>query len=402
MLFRKKIILAVTGSIAAYKSALLTRLLVKAGAEVKVIMTDSAKSFITPLTLSTLSKNPVHSDFTLGPQGEWVNHVELGLWADAMIMAPASANMLANCAQGACHNLMAAVYLSARCPVFFAPAMDLDMWRHPATQNNVRALRSYGNYIVEPASGELASGLVGEGRMAEPDEIVSRLEQFFNMGHQLRGRKILITAGPTREAIDPVRYISNHSSGKMGYALAEVLAERGAKVYLVSGPVDLKPVNPSIERIMVETASEMAREAKRIFPDCHGAILAAAVADFRPGEVATEKIKKDAALPEIRLEATEDILAALSATRRPEQVLAGFALETQSGKAHAEQKLHKKQLDFIVLNEFNSENPVFGSDYNTIHIYSKPKGWQDFGATTKSEAARAIADTFNELLNHDA
>ncbi len=402
MLFRKKIILAVTGSIAAYKSAPLTRLLVKAGAEVRVILTNSAKEFITPLTLSTLSKNPVHSSFTLGEQGEWVNHVELGLWADALLVAPSSANTLSYCANGLANNLLAAVYLSARCPVFFAPAMDLDMWKHPSTQRNIAALRNYGNYILEPAAGELASGLVGEGRMMEPEEIVDRLESFFNLNKQLKGKKVLITAGPTREPIDPVRYISNHSSGKMGYALAEELAERGAEVVLVSGPVELKLFHPTIRVISVSTAEEMRNACVEVFPSCHAAILAAAVADFRPQAASEEKLKKKALGEHLAITKTKDILKELSQMVSNGQVLGGFALETENGRQNAEEKLHTKNLDFIVLNEFNSENQVFGSDFNTIQILSKTKGWMQLGAQTKTEAARDIAELLNDLLKHDA
>lgn len=401
MLFRKKIILAVTGSIAAYKSALLARLLVKAGAEVRVVMTESSKDFITPLTLSTLTKNEVVSSFTTGPNGAWTNHVELGMWADVMLMAPASANMLAQCANGSCHNLMAAVYLSARCPVFFAPAMDLDMWRHPATQNNIDLLRSRGNFIIEPASGELASGLVGEGRMAEPDEIVHRLETFFNLARQMQGKKILITAGPTREAIDPVRFISNHSSGKMGFALAEELASRGASVVLISGPVSLKVQHPSIERINVTTAEEMLQEARSVFPSCDAAILTAAVADFKPANPADSKIKKEQAPNNISLTGTTDILKELASGRTKKQRIGGFALETNDGKKHAEAKLQNKNLDFIVLNELSEQNAVFGSDFNSIEIYSPNLGWQNFGKQSKAEAARSIAAFLDQIFQND-
>jgi phosphopantothenoylcysteine decarboxylase/phosphopantothenate--cysteine ligase len=401
MLFRKKIILAVTGSIAAYKSALLARLLVKAGAEVRVVMTDSSKDFITPLTLSTLTKNEVVSSFTSGPNGAWTNHVELGIWGDVMLMAPASANMIAQCANGSCHNLMAAVYLSARCPVFFAPAMDLDMWRHPATQHNVDLLRSRGNYIIEPASGELASGLVGEGRMAEPDEIVHRLETFFNLARQMHGKKVLITAGPTREAIDPVRFISNHSSGKMGFALAEELAARGASVVLITGPVSLSLQHPTIARIDVTTAAEMLLEAQKAFPECDAAILTAAVADFKPAEIAESKIKKDQAPGSISLTGTTDILKELASNRQPNQHIGGFALETDNGKANAELKLQNKNLDFIVLNELSEQNSVFGSDFNSIAIFSKESGWQEFGKQSKAEAARSIAGFLDKIFHNE-
>jgi phosphopantothenoylcysteine decarboxylase/phosphopantothenate--cysteine ligase len=400
MLFRKKIILAVTGSIAAYKSALLTRLLVKAGAEVRIVMSDAAKDFITPLTLSTLSKNPVHSSFTLGPEGEWVNHVELGLWADLMIMAPASANMISNCANGSCNSLMAAVYLSAKCPVFFSPAMDLDMWKHPSTQKNIESLRSYGNFIIEPASGELASGLVGEGRMAEPEDILQQLEDFFNLPRQFANKKILITAGPTREMIDPVRYISNHSSGKMGYALAEELAHRGAHVTLISGPVSLSAKHPNIQVIHVQTAHEMLDAAKMNFEDSDAAILTAAVADFKPKSQASAKIKKSDATLNLELEETTDILQTLGLNKRSNQILAGFALETNQGREHAELKLKNKNLDFIVLNELSNDNQVFGNDFNSIEIYSSKSGWKSFGKQTKAEAAKEIAIFLEQLFNH--
>jgi phosphopantothenoylcysteine decarboxylase/phosphopantothenate--cysteine ligase len=400
MLFRKKIILAVTGSIAAYKSALLTRLLVKAGAEVRIVMSDAAKDFITPLTLSTLSKNPVHSSFTVGQQGEWVNHVELGLWADLMVMAPASANMISNCANGSCNSLMAAVYLSAKCPVFFSPAMDLDMWKHPSTQKNIAALRSYGNFIIEPASGELASGLVGEGRMAEPEEIVRQLESFFNLPRQLVNKKILITAGPTREMIDPVRYISNHSSGKMGYALADELAMRGAHVTLISGPVSITAKHPNIHVIKVQTANEMLDAAKNAFEDSDAAILTAAVADYKPKSPSTSKIKKANAALNLELEETTDILQTLGLNKKDNQILAGFALETNQGREHAELKLKNKNLDFIVLNELSNDNQVFGNDFNAIEIYSKRSGWQSFGKQSKTDAAKEIAEYLEQIINH--
>lgn len=400
MLFRKKIILAVTGSIAAYKSALLTRLLVKAGAEVRIVMSDAAKDFITPLTLSTLSKNPVHSSFTLGHQGEWVNHVELGLWADVMIMAPASANMIANCANGNCNSLMSAVYLSAKCPVFFSPAMDLDMWKHPSTQKNIAALRSYGNFIIEPASGELASGLIGEGRMAEPDEIVHQLEAFFNIPRQIVNKKIVITAGPTREMIDPVRYISNHSSGKMGYALADELALRGAHVVLISGPVSLTTKHPNIQVINVQTAHEMLDAATKAFEGSDAAILTAAVADYKPKSPSSSKIKKANVTLTLELETTADILQTLGLSKRPNQIVAGFALETNNGRENAELKVKNKNLDFIVLNELSEQNQVFGNDFNSIEIYSNISGWESFGKQTKAEAAKEIATYLDQLFNH--
>ena len=400
MLFRKKIILGVTGSIAAYKSAALTRLLVKAGAEVRVLMTDSARDFITPLTLHTLSRNPVHSSFTLGPQGEWVNHVELGLWADAMIIAPSSANTLANCANGVCSSLLNAVYLSARCPVFFAPAMDVDMWHHPSTQSNIERLSGFGNFIIEPNSGQLASGLVGEGRMAEPEEIVMRLQEHFARYRLMHDKKILLTAGPTQEPIDAVRFISNHSSGKMGYALAEELAARGAKIDLVSGPVAIRAVHPNITVIPVTTAEEMYAECMRRFADKDAAILTAAVADYQSENPVEGKIKKNDQALQLHLKPTRDILAALGEVKQSGQFLAGFALETSDGKANAEKKLKTKKLDFIVLNLLSKDNTVFGSDQNHIEIGSADGSWKPFEKKSKSEVARDIADYLNELMLH--
>ena len=400
MLFRKKIILGVTGSIAAYKSAMLIRLFVKAGAEVRVVMTESSKDFITPLTLSTLSKNQVHSSFTVGSQGEWVNHVELGLWADVIIIAPASANMLSVCANGLCKNLLAAVYLSARCPVFFAPAMDVDMWKHPSTKSNVKTLKSFGNHFIEPGNGELASGLVGEGRMSEPEEILNVLQTHFSSFHQMKGKKIMITAGPTREAIDPVRYISNYSSGKMGYQLASELASRGAEITLISGPVDIEIANPAINLVKINSAEEMYNAAIAGFQGKDAAILTAAVADFRPENVASEKIKKSEAPEHISFTLTEDILSALGKVKKNRQLLGGFALETAEGRKNAETKLKNKNLDFIVLNELSGENQVFGSDFNKISIYSKKEEWKSFDKKTKTEVAADIADYLNELFRN--
>jgi phosphopantothenoylcysteine decarboxylase/phosphopantothenate--cysteine ligase len=398
MLIRKKIILGVTGSIAAYKSAPLTRLLIKQGAEVRVVLTESARDFVTPLTLSTLSKNPVESSFTTGEKGQWVNHVEMGLWADAFLIAPASAFTISSCANGLAGNLLTAIYLSARCPVFFAPAMDLDMWKHPSTTENIAKLRSFGNLIIEPGIGELASGLVGEGRMSEPEEIVSFLDDYFSSRQQFKGKRIIITAGPTREPIDAVRFISNHSSGKMGYALAEELASRGAHVILVSGPTERKLNKGSIELIHVETAQQMADVVLHMYDSCHAAILSAAVADYRPKYAASGKIKKDGEVPQIELEETTDILFELGKRKKEGQFLGGFALETSNGRAHAEQKLHKKNLDFIVLNVLSDENPVFNNDENQIEILLRDKQWKTFPKMQKAEAASFIADTLNNLI----
>jgi phosphopantothenoylcysteine decarboxylase/phosphopantothenate--cysteine ligase len=400
MLFRKKIILGVTGSIAAYKSASLTRLLVKAGAEVRVVMTESARDFITPLTLHTLSRNPVHSSFTNGQQGEWVNHVELGLWADAMIIAPASANTLAHSSNGICESLLSAVYLSARCPVFFAPAMDVDMWKHASTQENIQRLRGFGNLIIDPTSGQLASGLMGEGRMAEPEDIVVAISSFFARNRLMHDKKILMTAGPTQESIDAVRFISNHSSGKMGYALAEELASRGANIELVSGPVMLEAKHPNITVIPVRTADEMFEACMSRFSEKDAAILTAAVADYRPESTFEGKMKKSDQDLSIQLKPTRDILAALGNLKHEGQFVAGFSLETSEGKIHAEKKMQNKHLDFIVLNTLTKENVVFGSDLNQIEIGSPDGKWRSFDQKTKSEAARDIADYLNELMLH--
>lgn len=400
MLFRKKIILGVTASIAAYKSALLARLLVKAGAEVKVVMTHSSQEFITPLTLSTLSKNPVYSSFTTGNQGEWVNHVELGLWADALVIAPSSANTLANSANGICNNLLQAVYLSARCPVFFAPAMDVDMWCHPSTQNNISRLEQYGNHILHPQSGELASGLVGEGRMLEPEDIVKTLEHFFAVEKQMKHLNVLITAGPTQEKIDDVRYISNHSSGKMGYAIADELANRGAKVTIVSGPVNIKPSNTSINVVNVLSAAQMKEEVKARFSDCNVALLVAAVADYRPLQSVAGKIKKTTSNLQLDLVQTDDILAEIAANKSNNQIVGGFALEMENAKENAQTKLTNKKLDFIVLNELSNENDVFGNEYNKISILNKKLQWESFEKKSKSEVASDIADFINNIVKN--
>ncbi len=401
MLFRKKIILGITGSIAAYKSALLARQLIKAGAEVRVIMTESAKDFITPLTLQTLTKNPVHNSFTIGQQGEWVNHVELGLWADAMIIAPASANTLGHCANGICESLLVAVYLSARCPVFFAPAMDVDMWHHPSTQRNIQILQSYGNHIISPGTGELASGLIGEGRMCEPEEIVEKLEAYNSHLRLMRGKKVLVSAGPTIEPIDDVRFISNHSSGKMGYAIANELASRGADVTLVSGPVDNLKLRPEVNLIRVNTALEMFRVCTERFPSVDAAIMTAAVADFKPKQRHEGKIKKQEAVMVIDLEPNADILLELGKVKRDDQVLVGFALETSKGREYANDKLKMKNLDFIVLNVFDESNKVFGSDSNKIEIGNSKGEWKSFDTKSKSEIAVDIIDELVEYLNHE-
>lgn len=387
MLKGRKIILAVTGSIAAYKAAFLIRLLKKQGAEVKVIMTPSAHEFITPLTLSTLSKEPVLSDFIENKKtGSWTNHVELGLWADVMLIAPATANTIAKLANGICDDLLQAVYLSLRCKAIVAPAMDLDMWNHPATQNNVKLLQQFGHSIIAPGKGELASGLNGEGRMAEPEEIVSYLESFFDKRKFLQGKKILITAGPTYEAIDPVRFIGNHSSGKMGIALAESALEAGAEVTLICGPSGISS-HEKIKRINITTAAEMLSACKKWMLKSDILVMAAAVADYRPAKIAKQKIKKENAALDIQLEPTVDILKWMGATKTSKQVLVGFALETNNELENAKKKLKSKNLDFIILNSLNDNGAGFGVDTNKITLIDKRNKITTFGLQSKKELA---------------
>ncbi len=390
MLQNKKILLGVTGSIAAYKAAVLTRLLVKAGAEVKVVMTSSAKDFVTPLSLSTLSKNPVLSDLT--ENDSWANHVMLGRWADVMLIAPLSCNTLAKMASGLCDNLLMAVYLSATCPVVVAPAMDEDMWHHATTKNNLATLKTFGNHIIPVEIGELASGLVGEGRMAEPESIVNWLHVFFLNENELSGKKILITAGPTYEKIDPVRFIGNHSSGKMGIAIAEEMKKRGGDVTLVLGPSNVQ-VNGGIKTIHVTSAADMFAVCEKTFPEVDIAIMSAAVADYTPAHVAHEKIKKsenDLAVP---LTKTKDILKTLGNLKTGNQVLVGFALETNNEKENALQKLHSKNADMIVLNSLQDAGAGFGHDTNKITIFDKTGNTFPFGVKSKKEVARDIVNT---------
>ena len=396
MLKGKKIILAVSGSIAAYKSALLVRLLVKQEAEVKVIMTKEAQTFITPLTLATLSKNPVLSDFVKDNTGTWNNHVDLGLWADVMIIAPATSNTLAKCAQGLCDNLLQATYLSARCPVFFAPAMDLDMYQHPATLHNLKLLQSYGNQVIPSEHGELASGLVGQGRMAEPEHIVQFLEKFFGASSQplpLEGKKAIVTAGPTYEAIDPVRFIGNHSTGKMGYAVAESLANQGAEVTLVSGPSKLHLEHPRVEVVRTVSAQQMYEATREKFAEASIVVLAAAVADFTPKVVADQKIKKKEgqAHMQIELVRTVDIAQTLGKIKSAHQVITGFAMETENALANAQSKLERKNFDMIVLNSLNEKGAGFGHDTNKVTIIEREKeDYQEWPLKSKKEVANDI------------
>ncbi|MGD1846901.1 MAG: bifunctional phosphopantothenoylcysteine decarboxylase/phosphopantothenate--cysteine ligase CoaBC [Salibacteraceae bacterium] len=400
MLRGKKILLGVTGSIAAYKAALLVRLLVKAGAEVQVVMTPAAKEFITPLTLGTLSRRPVVSAYTADPNsGVWNNHVELGLWGDVLLMAPVTSNTLAKMANGLCDNVLMATYQSARCPVWVAPAMDLDMFQHPATQANLSQLRQYGHHIVEPESGELASGLEGKGRMAEPEHLVADLQDYFAENRPLAGKKVLITAGPTHEAIDPVRFIGNRSSGKMGVALADEAARRGAEVTLILGPSKEQP-QENMQVLRIQSAAEMHTACLEAFPKTDIGILSAAVADFRPAQVARQKIKKAAGeVPEILLERTVDIAKALGETKQPHQLLVGFALETHDEESNARKKIISKNLDLIVLNSLNDAGAGFGHETNRITLIDRQNNSKRFELKTKHEVAADILDAL-QTLNH--
>jgi phosphopantothenoylcysteine decarboxylase / phosphopantothenate---cysteine ligase len=396
----KKILLGVTGSIAAYKSALLIRLLVKQGVQVKVIMTSSAAEFITPLTLSVLSKNPVLIEMS-DSSGNWNNHVELGLWADAMVIAPASANTIAKFSSGLCDNLLTTTYLSARCPVLIAPAMDLDMWKHPTTQSNIEKVKSYGNIIIPVNAGELASGLSGEGRMSEPEEIMEFLQQYFSAGKsvagkKLKGKKVLITAGPTVEAIDPVRFISNHSTGKMGFALAEAFLKEGADVMMVKGPTPTELNVHGIRTVSVTNAFQMHDETIIRAKDADIIVMAAAVADYTPEQISSSKIKKQKGTDlEIRLVKTPDILKDLGERKKHGQILVGFALETDNEIDNALDKLNNKNLDLIVLNSLQDKGAGFGHDTNRITIIDKKRKPRYYELKSKSEVA---VDIINEII----
>lgn len=393
----KKIVLGITGSIAAYKAAVLTRALIKKGAEVQIVITPAGKEFITPITLSALTSKPVISEFFAQRDGTWHSHVDLGLWADAMLIAPATASTIGKMAHGIADNMLVTTYLSMKAPVFIAPAMDLDMFAHPSTQHNLEILRSYGNHIIEPASGELASHLVGKGRMEEPEKIVEVLEAFFAQAEDLKGKHILITAGPTYEKIDPVRFIGNYSSGKMGYALAEVCAERGAEVTLISGPVNRQTHHPAIRRIDVESAEQMYREAVRLYPKADAGILCAAVADFTPESIAPDKIKREGEDLIIRLKPTQDIAAALGKMKQSHQRLIGFALETCDELAHAQAKRERKNFDFIVLNSLNDKGAGFRCDTNKITILDA-SGATPYPLKSKQEVASDIIDKLSAIL----
>ena len=398
MLLNKKILLGITGSIAAYKAALLVRLLVKAGAEVRVIMTTAAADFISPLTMSTLSKNPVLTG--LYENDSWANHVMLGRWADLMVIAPLSCNTLSKMASGACDNLLMAVYLSAACPVVVAPAMDEDMWKHPSTKNNLDRISSFGNSIIPVNTGELASGLNGEGRMAEPDEILAYIEKSFLSRGELSGKKALVSAGPTYEPIDPVRFVGNHSSGKMGVAIARELAQRGADVTLVLGPVNIPFDLTGLTVERVQTAKEMFDACTRRFPGTDITVMAAAVADYTPAEVAGEKIKKKEDQWSLSFSKTTDILQSLGGKKKDGQVLVGFALETNNEKVNALGKLKAKNADIIVLNSLQDKGAGFGQDTNKISIFDKKGGELQFDLKSKSAVAKDIVDAIIRYNQH--
>ncbi len=399
MLQGKKIVLGITGSIAAYKACNIIRLLIKQGAEVQVVITPSGKEFITPITLSALTQKPVISEFFSQRDGTWHSHVALGLWADAMLIAPCTASTLGKMAHGVADNMLITTYLSMKAPVFIAPAMDLDMYAHPTTQQNLETLRSFGNHIIEPQSGFLASGLEGKGRMEEPEQIVAYLSEKLEDSPRgaMEGTRILITAGPTYEKIDPVRFIGNYSSGKMGFALAEECARRGAEVTLIAGPVSLQTVRQNIHRIDVESCEEMYQAAIQAFPQCDAAILCAAVADFRPETIADQKIKREGDDLVIRLKPTHDIAAALGRMKTPQQRLVGFALETNDEQTNAQHKLQKKNLDFIVLNSLRNKGTCFQSDENQITIISAT-GKKEYERKPKQSVASDIIDELTTLL----
>ena len=399
MLKDKHIILGITGSIAAYKAPYIIRGLVKQGAEVQVVITPAGKEFITPLTLATLSSHPVISEFFSNRDGTWNSHVDLGLWADAMLIAPATASTIGKMANGVADNMLVTTYLSCKAPVFIAPAMDLDMFAHPSTQHNLELLRSYGNHIIEPAVGELASHLVGKGRMEEPENILNVLDRFFDEPLSLTGKKILITAGPTYEKIDPVRFIGNYSSGKMGFALAEVCAERGAEVTLVAGPVALSTQQKRIHRIDVESAEEMLQASVEQFLECNAAILCAAVADYRPESCSREKIKREKEDDmTLHLVQNPDIAATLGRMKTDKQILAGFALETNDEEKHAENKIERKNLDFIVLNSLRDKGAGFRCDTNKVEIIDRQGPALTFPLKSKVDVARDIVDHLQTML----
>ncbi len=394
----KKIIVGITGGIAAYKAAILVRLLIKKGAEVQVLMTPFSEKFITPLTLATLSKRPVLKMFYNPENGDWNSHVDLGLWADLMIIAPATANTMGKAVNGIADNLLLTTYLSARCPVFWAPAMDLDMFQHPTVQENISKLKSFGNYIIDAATGELASGLEGKGRMAEPETIVENIENFFFSKKKLKNFKVLITAGPTYEKIDPVRFIGNRSSGKMGYALAETLAETGAEVILISGPVAIKPKHNNIKKISVESAEEMFNAAEKEFSECNIAIFAAAVSDYSVENTSEIKLKKKSDDLTLVLSPSADIALEMGKRKKNNQITVGFALETDNEIHNAEKKIKNKNFDFIVLNSLKDKGAGFAFDTNKVSIIDKYNNIERYELKSKKEVAKDIVNKILELI----
>lgn len=395
----KHIVLGITGSIAAYKAAYLLRAFVKKGAEVQVVITPAGKEFITPVTLSALSGKPVVSEFFTANDGTWHSHVDLGLWADAMVIAPATASSIGKMAHGIADNMLITTYLSSKAPVFVAPAMDLDMFAHPTTQHNLDLLRSYGNHIIEPTSGELASHLEGKGRMEEPDRIVDIIEQFFAAQQSLAKKKVMITAGPTYEKLDPVRFIGNYSSGKMGFAIAEQCARAGAEVTLIAGPVSLKTTHPAIKRIDVESADQMYDAAMEAFAESDAAIMCAAVADYKPAVCNDKKMKRSADDFTLQLVPNRDIAAALGAVKRDGQCLVGFALETNDEQSNAQGKLEKKNLDFVVLNSLQNPGAGFRHDTNQVTIIERNGKHTDYPCKPKSEVAADIVEVLAHYLN---
>lgn len=399
MLNGKKILIGVSGSIAAYKTAYLVRALKKMKAEVKVVMTASASEFIGPLTLSTVSGNPVYSKFVDKSTGEWTNHVELGLWADLMIVAPASANTLAKMANGICDNLLIATYLSAKCPVWFAPAMDLDMYKHPSTSENIQKLIGFGNRCIEPTDGELASGLVGKGRMEEPEVIAEMVSEFYNSNKEFSGKKVVVTAGPTYEAIDPVRFIGNHSSGKMGIAIADKFADLGAEVVLVCGPSSISSENANVNRVDVVSAQEMYDAVFKHQDSLDVAVMAAAVADYTPANKSSEKVKKKDGDLKIDLNRTNDILKSLGQVKKENQVLVGFAMETQNELENAKSKVVSKNADFIVLNSLKEKGAGFKSDTNKVTFVFSDNKIEEFELKSKQDVAIDIINSVKKILN---
>lgn len=398
MMEGKKILIGITGSIAAYKIPLMVRRIKKMGAQVKIIMTPDARDFVTPLTLSVLSENPVLTKAFNEETGEWVSHVELGLWADLMLIAPASANTIARMANGIADNLLLTTYLSAKCSVLFAPAMDLDMFRHPVTKENIGKLEKKGDILIEAREGELASGLCGEGRMEEPEKIVEILSDHLKKKELLKGKKVMVSAGPTYEAIDPVRFIGNHSSGLMGYEIARSAAQLGAEVYLISGPTHLSIQHPKVYPVKVTSAEEMYHACLEVFPDCDAAVMAAAVADYTPEQIADKKIKKASGMQQIKLRKTRDILKELGKRKTNAQKLIGFALETDKELENARQKLENKNLDLIVLNSLKDKGAGFGTDTNKISILSKKGNVKEFSLKSKKQVAADIVDELVALM----